>query len=53
MRVEQIAWKVRASCRLDTFTLEDEFKHCYGSHDDVLDEHGLAIPAICAQLGLK
>jgi transketolase len=53
MRVEQIAWKTRATCRLDTFTLQDEFKHCYGSHDDVLDEHGLAIPAICAQLGLK
>ncbi|MFZ5790013.1 MAG: transketolase family protein [Pseudomonadota bacterium] len=53
MRVQQIAWKARASCRLDCFTLQDEFKHCYGSHDDLLDEHGLAVPAICAQLGLR
>jgi transketolase len=53
MRVQQIAWKVRASCRLDVFTLQDEFKHCYGSHDDLLDEHGLAVSAICAHLGLR
>ncbi|QEX15070.1 transketolase [Hypericibacter terrae] len=52
MRVQQIAWTSRAHCRLDTFTLQDEFKHCYGSHDDLLDEHGLAVGAICAQLGL-
>lgn len=52
MRVQQIAWTSRAHCRLDTFTLQDEFKHCYGSHDDLLDEHGLAVRAICAQLGL-
>jgi transketolase len=51
MRVQQIAWQARASCRLDVFTLQDEFKHCYGSHDDLLDEHGLGIAAICAQLG--
>lgn len=53
MRVQQIAWKARAACRLDAFTLQDEFKHCYGSHDDLLDEHGLALPAICASLGLR
>jgi transketolase len=53
MQVQQIAWRSRASCRLDIFTLQDEFKHCYGSQDDLLDEHGLSIPAICAQLGLS
>jgi transketolase len=52
MRVREIAWTSRASCRLDVFTLQDEFKHCYGSHDDLLDEHGLSVPAICAALGL-
>ena len=30
-QTKQIAWDVRATCRLDTFTLQDEFIHNYGS----------------------
>jgi len=37
---KQIAWDVRATCRLDTFTLQDAFIHNYGSHDDLLAAHG-------------
>jgi transketolase len=52
MRVNEIAWTSRASCRLDTFTLQDAFIHCYGSHDDLLDAHGLGVKQICAKLDL-
>jgi len=39
---KQIAWDARATCRLDTFTLQDAFIHNYGSHDDLLSAHGLS-----------
>jgi transketolase len=52
MRVKELAWESGARCRLDVFTLRDEFVHCYGSHDDLLAEHGLATQRICEHLGL-
>jgi transketolase len=52
MRVRDLAWTVGAACRLETFTLQDKFIHCYGSHDDILDMHGLGTDQICARLGL-
>jgi transketolase len=52
MRVKELAWSLGASCRLDTFTLQDAFIHCYGSHDDLLDAHGLSTGEICARLNL-
>lgn len=42
-RVKEIAWDSRASCRLDTFSLKDEFIHCYGTHDELLHAHGLSV----------
>jgi transketolase len=50
MRVKELAWTLGAACRLDTFTLQDAFIHCYGSHDDILDAHGLAPADILGQL---
>lgn len=29
-------------CKISNFTLKDEFIHCYGTHMDILNEHGLA-----------
>lgn len=52
MNVKELAWNEQARCRLDTFTLHDAFIHCYGSHDDLLAEHGLSTAAICARLEL-
>jgi transketolase len=52
MRVKELAWDADASCRIDTFTLQDAFIHCYGSHDDILDAHGLGVPEVAARLGL-
>lgn len=40
-QTKQLAWDARATCRLDTFTLQDSFIHNYGSHDDLLAAHGL------------
>ena len=38
---KQIAWDEKAKCTLHTFTLKDEFIHCYGSHDELRAKHGL------------
>lgn len=53
MRVKALAFDAGATCRLDCFTLQDEFIHCYGSHDDVLDAHGLGVAAMAVRLGLS
>jgi transketolase len=41
-QTKQIAWDIKASCQLDTFTLQDSFIHNYGSYEDLLAAHGLA-----------
>ena len=41
-----------ATCRLDTFTLQDAFIHNYGSHDDLLGAHGLELAQIRGPVGL-
>lgn len=53
MRVKELAWDTGAKCRLDAFTLKDAFIHCYGSHDDILDAHGLGLSEMTARLGLQ
>ncbi len=53
MRVKELAWEADADCRLDTFTLQDAFIHCYGSHDDILDAHGLSVAEITTRVGLQ
>ena len=50
-QTKQIAWDIRASCRLDTFTLQDAFIHNYGSHDDLLAAHGLEPDRILRTIG--
>jgi transketolase len=52
MQVRALASTLGTTCRLDTFTLQDAFIHCYGSHDDILDAHGLATAEICSRLTL-
>lgn len=51
-QTKQVAWDTRATCRLDTFTLKDQFIHNYGSHDDLLASHGLDLNLIAARVGL-
>ncbi len=45
-RVKEIAWDIRADCDLKTFSLKDEFTHIYGSHEELLDAHGLTLDII-------
>lgn len=49
-QVKAIAWDTKASCRIDTFALDDAFHHVYGSHGDILSAHGLSPGAIIAKL---
>ena len=49
-RVKEIAWDMKASCRLDCFSLKDEFIHFYGTHSELLAVHGLSVSAICDKL---
>jgi transketolase len=49
-QTKQIAWDVRAACRLDPFTLQDAFIHNYGTHDDLLAAHGLSVDRIVSAL---
>src|SRR3546814_9188512 len=51
-QVKVLAWDAGASCRIDAFSLRDEFTHVYGSHAEVLASHGLTPERICADLGL-
>jgi len=47
-QTKQIAWDIKATCRLDTFTLQDAFIHNYGSYEDLLGAHGLSSDRILA-----
>lgn len=47
-QTKQIAWDIAATCRLDTFTLQDAFIHNYGSWENLLAAHGLAPDRILA-----
>lgn len=53
MQMKELAWDCGATCRIDTFTLQDAFIHCYGSHDDILNAHGLGVPEMAARIGLQ
>lgn len=50
-QTKQIAWDSGARCRLDTFTLKDEFIHNYGSYEDLLASHGISMQAIMSRIG--
>lgn len=48
--VKEIAWDAGARTRLMTFTLKDEFIHFYGSHDQILDAHGLSVQSMAERI---
>jgi transketolase len=52
-QTKQIAWDIQAKCKLTTYTLQDAFIHCYGSHDQLLAAHGISREKILADLGMK
>lgn len=50
-RVKEIAWDIQATCQLQTMSLKDEFIHCYGTYDELLDVHGISVDKVLANLG--
>jgi transketolase len=50
MEVKEIAWNIGAKTKIHAFTLKDAFIHCYGSHDDILDAHGLAVAELTQRI---
>jgi len=49
-RVKEIAWDSQASCGLRTYTLKDEFIHCYGTYEELLKAHGISLEEILKEL---
>lgn len=47
-QAKQLAWETRATCKLHTFSLKDEFIHVYGSQTDLWSAHGLSPDRIYA-----
>jgi transketolase len=46
VQVKALAYESGARCRLQTFSLQDEFIHAFGSHAYLLGEHGLSVERI-------
>lgn len=49
-QTKAIAWDIGATCKLHLFTLQDKFIHCYGSHDELLEKHGISPQRIIAAI---
>ena len=47
-QTKQLAWDIKATCKLDTFSLQDAFIHNYGSWEQLLDSHGISPDRIMA-----
>lgn len=47
-RVKEVAWDSKANCNLNCFSLQDQFIHFYGSHEELLSEHGLSADKVLA-----
>jgi transketolase len=43
MEVQSLAFRIGYRGAVRTFSLRDEFIHCYGSHAEVLQAHGLSL----------
>ena len=49
-RIKEIAWDAGAKCKLNCFSLKDEFIHFYGTHEELLEKHGLSAEIILTKL---
>jgi transketolase len=45
-RVKEVAWDTSPNCKLNCFSLKDEFIHFYGNHEELLEKHGLSAEII-------
>jgi transketolase len=53
VEVEALAHRIGYSGRVNTFSLRDEFVHCYGTHNDILAAHGLSAESIVVKLSKR
>jgi transketolase len=49
-QVKESAWNISARCSVHCFSLKDEFIHFYGTHSELLEEHGLSANRIVEAL---
>ena len=49
-RIKEIAWESKATCKLKSYTLKDEFIHCYGTYEELLKEHGIGLEEILTDI---
>jgi len=49
-QVKQIAWDYGVKCEIKTLCLKDEFIHCYGRMDELLNAHGIDTESIISLL---
>jgi transketolase len=49
-RIKEIAWESQARCKLSAYTLKDEFIHCYGTYEELLNAHGISLERIIKDL---
>jgi transketolase len=49
-RIKEIAFDNKTNCKVRTFSLKDEFIHCYGNHQELLSAHNFSIDKIMKDL---
>ncbi len=49
--VKALAWESGARCRIDCLSLQDEFIHFYGKHDEILGAHGVSLDRVVQLVG--
>jgi transketolase len=45
-QLKQLAWDIDAKAEIYSFTLKNEFIHNYGTHEELLDSHGISLKKI-------
>lgn len=50
-KLKALAYECQSTCRIRSFSLQDEFIHVYGDHEAVLAAHGLTAEAIMSAVG--
>jgi len=50
-KIKALAFERGATCAIRCFSLKDDFIHVYGSHEALLEAHGLSAAAIATELG--
>jgi transketolase len=44
--IKLIAWKTKSLATIQSYSLKEDFIHCYGTHEDILNAHNLSVSEI-------